>query len=109
MVFPFDSFQFRLALIEVQALCFEIKTGDRLTFAHAFVSRYTLCWLFTRGDLNELLEQLLVVALDVGLLHGLLVLMYPLLVPEEPLLVVLAELDLLLGFSADLFAPRDTR
>ena len=109
MVFPFDPLQLRLALIEVQALCFEVKTSSRLTFAHAFVARYTLCWLFTRGDLNELLEQLLVVTLNVGLLHRLLVLMYPLLVPEEPLLVVLAELDLLLGFSADLFAPRDTR
>ena len=93
----------------MQALCFEINTGHGLTFTHAFVARYTLCWLFTRGDLDELLKQLLVVALNIGLLHGLLVLMNPLLVPEEPLLVILTELDLLLGFSADLFAPCDTR
>ena len=93
----------------MQALCFEINTGDRLTFTHAFAARHTLCWLFTRGDFHELFEQLLVIALNIGLLYRLLVLMYPLLVPEEPLLVILAELDLLLGISADLLAPCDTR
>ena len=55
LVFSLDPLQLRLALIEVQALCFEINTGHGLTFTHAFVARYTLCWLFTRGDLDELL------------------------------------------------------
>ena len=109
MVFTLDPLELRLALIEVQALCFEINTGGRLTFTHAFAARHTLCWLFTRGDFHELLEKLLVIALNIGLLHRLLVLMYPLLVPEKPLLVILAELDLLLGISADLLAPCDTR
>ena len=109
MVFSLNPLQLRLALVEVQAFCFEINTGDRLTFAHAFAARYALRRLFSCGDLHELLEQLLVIALNISLLHRLLILMYPLLVPEEPLMVILAELDLLLSLSADLLAPCDAR
>lgn len=40
------------------------------------------------GDLNELFQKLLVVSLNLSLLHALLVLVDPLLVPKEPLLAV---------------------
>ena len=89
----------------MQALCFEVNAGLRLTLAHSLVcSTAGAYWLFTRGNFDQLLEKFLVVTLNFGLLHRLFVLVNPLLVPEEPLLVILTELGLPLGLSADIFA-----
>ena len=57
--------------------------------------------------LNQLLEEFLIVALNLRLLHRLFILVDPLLIAEKPLLVILTELSLFLSFTSDLFTTRD--
>ena len=52
LVFALNSFQFCLTLIEMQALCFEVNAGLRLTLAHSLVCSTASYWLFTRGNFN---------------------------------------------------------
>ena len=70
----------------MQALSPELDRMLGLAFTEA-------CWSIQRrflagGDLNELFQKLLVVSLNLSLLHALLVLVDPLLVPKESLLAV---------------------
>ena len=66
LVFALDSLQLGLALVEVQALCFEFNVGDGMTFAKASLRQVDWSLLSCR-DLHELLEQLLVVSLNLRL------------------------------------------
>lgn len=52
LIFALNSFQFCLPLVEMQALCFEVYSGLRLTLAHSFGQRTGLCRLFTRGNFH---------------------------------------------------------
>ena len=66
LVFALDSLQLGLALVEVQALCFELNVCDRVTLAKSPLWHIDGC-LFASGNLYELLEQLLVVSLNLCL------------------------------------------
>lgn len=96
LVFPLNALQLRLPLVEMQTLRFEFNAGHRLTLSQPpVVLRWQVdCSLLASRYLYELFEQFLVVPLDLRLLDRLLVLVHPLLVSEEPVLVVACEVSL---------------
>lgn len=85
----------------MQTFCFEFEVVGRLTLLHERLGRCVDRSLFTGRNLHELLQKLLIVTFDLSLLHRLLILVDPLLVPVVPVLVVLAKLSLFLRFRAD--------
>ena len=56
LVFSLDPLQLRLALIEVQALCFEFNTSDGLTLTHALATWHICHGLLARRNLHKLLQ-----------------------------------------------------
>ena len=68
LVFALDPLEFSLPLVEMQALCFELDIGDGVTFAKPCLRQIDWRLLACR-NLYQLLKQLLVVPLDLGLFY----------------------------------------